>query len=147
MLDPKVVVHPKNSSLTDFELSTLSRLQDYCRETPSALVLYLHNKGSSRPSSDQTFVRGHRKYMEHFVLSRSRSCLASLRNGASACGVQLTARSSSFDTFQGAARFYAVTSGGRGASTSTACRTWGRSGRGETGDSRRLGSDSPKKRA
>ena len=107
MLDPKFVVHPKNASLTDFEFSTLSRLQDYCRETPSAFVLYLHTKGSSRPSSDQTFVRGHRKYMEHFVLSRSRSCLASLRNGASACGVQLTTRSSSFDTFPGAARFYA----------------------------------------
>ena len=107
-LDPKVVVHPKNSSLADFQFSTLSSLQDYCRKTPSAFVLYIHNKGASRLSSDQAFVRGHRKYMEHFVLSRSRSCLASLRNGASACGVQLNTRPYIFDTFPGgAARFYA----------------------------------------
>jgi hypothetical protein len=75
-----------------YEFPTLQRLQDFCHQNPRARVFYIHNKGSTQGSLEMdTFlpVLDWRQYMEHFVITRFRDCLAALDRGFDTCGVNL----------------------------------------------------------
>ena len=86
------ILHEKNESLSNFEFTTLSKLQNYCMSNPQSIVLYFHNKGASRNSSMESInIKAWRKYMEHFIFNNHEDCINALKKGDfDTCGVQLT---------------------------------------------------------
>jgi hypothetical protein len=78
------------------ELATLTRLQQHCRANPTAFALYLHDKGTRRPTGDAAgqlaaFLRqaDWRRLQEYFLVEVFEDCVAALEAGHHTCGALL----------------------------------------------------------
>lgn len=67
------------------EIATLSRLWGFCNSHPNAKVLYFHNKGSLRPSPENTHFRTH---LDCFTLNPH--CISALDQGFDTCGARVS---------------------------------------------------------
>ena len=77
------------------ELTTLVQIQKWCHTRPNAYALYLHDKGTRRPSGQDsqldTFFKqaDWRKLQEYFLIEVFEDCLLQLDRGWNACGALL----------------------------------------------------------
>ena len=77
------------------ELATLIKIQNWCETRPSSYALYLHDKGTRRPSGQDsqldTFFKqaDWRKLQEYFLIEVFEDCLLQLDRGWNACGALL----------------------------------------------------------
>jgi hypothetical protein len=77
------------------ELTTLVKIQKWCQTRPDSYALYLHDKGTRRPSGQDsqldTFFKqaDWRKLQEYFLIEVFEDCLLQLDRGWNACGALL----------------------------------------------------------
>jgi hypothetical protein len=77
------------------ELATLVKIRHYCKKNPRDYALYLHDKGTRRPSGQDsqldTFFKqaDWRKLQEYFLVEIFEDCILALDRGANTCGALL----------------------------------------------------------
>jgi hypothetical protein len=82
---PKVSILFQTLDKTQYERPTLLHLHKVCLCDPTALVLYLHTKGVSRPKADPN-ISDWSRYMEYFTIECWRDCVEELKE-FDVCGV------------------------------------------------------------
>jgi len=82
----KVNFIAESPDLKLFEFPTLLMMQQHAKKLhPDTKILYLHTKGSSKPTEKYRIYW--RRVMLHFVADSHELCLDALSNGCNACGI------------------------------------------------------------
>lgn len=83
----EVDYYEHDPDLTKFEMHTLRMLHKKCAKNPDSKVWYIHTKGASLKNAPEFENSQHwRRYMEHFVITNYKSCVAAL-DEHDICGV------------------------------------------------------------